>query len=202
MSHADIINKMVSKRLDKWRRDISEKRRRGKSKRYCIPMKLFNSKPPQKRMTKLKCSIYFLHLFFRFSLKFPNVKISNCFHHRSTDVCFQHTGKGLNFLLQWILPLNQLHGLCVNRSMASAVQRYMMPSVFFCSGNPERNATATQFWNSSGETVSTGTAWNRRLTRSENTARADPTPAVDANLFFKDVQYWKLKPKLKTIITT
>ena len=61
---------MVSKRLDKWRRDISEKRRRGKSKRYCIPMKLFNSKPPQKRMAKLKCSTYLPHIFSTFSSVF------------------------------------------------------------------------------------------------------------------------------------
>ena len=41
-------------------------------------------------------SPYFLDLFFRFSLNFPNVKNSNCFHHRSTDVC-KHTGKGKTF---------------------------------------------------------------------------------------------------------
>ena len=94
------INKMVSKRLDKWRRDISEKRRKRKSKRYYIPMKRFNLKPPQKKDGKTKMfhisSPYFLHLFFRFSLNFPNVKNSNCFHHRSTDVC-KHTGKGKTF---------------------------------------------------------------------------------------------------------
>ena len=65
MSHADIINKMVSKRMDKWRRDISEKRRKRKSKRYYIPMKRFNSKPPQKRMAKLKCSPTFSSVFLR-----------------------------------------------------------------------------------------------------------------------------------------
>ena len=41
-------------------------------------------------------SPYFLHLFFRFSLNCPNVKNSNCFHHRSTDVC-KHTGTGKTF---------------------------------------------------------------------------------------------------------
>ena len=41
-------------------------------------------------------SPYFIHFFFRFSPNFPNVKNSNCFHHRSTDVC-KHTGKGKTF---------------------------------------------------------------------------------------------------------
>ena len=119
-------------------------------------MKHFNSKPPQKRMAKLKCSIYFLHLFFRFALNFPNVKNSNCFHHGSTDVC-KHTGKGKTFT-----PMNSssakihesvarllrqpIHGFgCVahKRIYSQWLQRYMMPSVFFVA-NPERNATATQ----------------------------------------------------------
>ena len=152
---------MVSKRLDKWRRDISEKRSKRKSKRYYIPMKRFNSKPPQKRMAKLKCSIYFLHLFFRFALNFPNVKNSNCFHHRSTDVC-KHTGKGKTFT-----PMNSssakihesvarllrqpIHGFgCVahKRIYSQCLQTYMMPSAFFVA-TPERNATATreeQLW--------------------------------------------------------
>ena len=151
----------MSKRLDKWRRDISEKRSKRKSKRYYIPMKRFNSKPPQKRMAKLKCSIYFLHLFFRFALNFPHVKNSNCFQHRSTDVC-KHTGKGKTFT-----PMNSssakihesvsrllrqpIHGFgCVahKRIYSQWLQRYMMPSVFFVA-TPERNATATreeQLW--------------------------------------------------------
>ena len=158
----------------------------------------FNSKPPEK--------VYFLHLFFRFSLNFPNLKLFPS----QVDGCLQAHWEGQDFLLQWILPLikyvNQLHGFCVNRSTASAVwhtnafilsgYKGIWCPVFFCSyprkkchGNPT---------NPSGEKVSTRTAWNRRLTSSENTARADPTPAVDANLFFKDVQYWKLKPKLET----
>ena len=102
-----------------------------------------NSKPPQKRMAKLKCSIYFLHLFFRVALNFPNVKNSNCFHHGSTDVC-KHTGKGRTFT-----PMNSssakihesvsrllrqpIHGFgCVahKRIYSQWLQRYMMPSVF------------------------------------------------------------------------
>ena len=78
----------------------------------------------------------------------------------------------------------------------------MMPSVFFVA-TPERNATATQkealWWDgfysdSLKQTVD--------QLREHCTARADPTPTVDANLFSKDVQYWKLKTKLRTIITT
>ena len=80
----------------------------------------------------------------------------------------------------------------------------MMPSssVFFVA-TPERNATATRkealWWNgfySDSLKQTVDQLWEHC------TARADPTPAVDANLFFKDVQYWKLKTKLRTIITT
>ena len=39
--HADIMNILVSKRLDRWRRHISEKRRKRKSRIYCIPVKPF-----------------------------------------------------------------------------------------------------------------------------------------------------------------
>ena len=199
---------MVSKSLDEWRRDISEKRRKRMSKRYYIPMKRFNSKPPE--------NVYFLHLFFRFSLNFPNVKISNCF---TVSITGRRMFASTLGRARLFTPMNSssakihesvarrlrqpIHGFgCVahKRIYSQWLQRHMMPSVFFwsyprkkCHGNPT---------NPSGETVSTRTAWNRRLTSSENTARADPTPAVEANLFFQDVQYWKLKLKLKTIITT
>ena len=76
------------------------------------PVKPFHLKPVRKWMAKLKCSTsfspYFLHFFFQFSPNFPHVKNSNCFHHRSTDVC-RHTGKGQDFLLQWILPVPKIH---------------------------------------------------------------------------------------------
>ena len=115
-------------------------------------------------------SPYFLDLFFRFSLNFPNVKNSNCFHHRQTDVC-KHTGKGKTFYSNEFLCkkyMNQLHGFCVNRSTASAVWHtnafilsgykgnYMMPSVFF--ELPQKEMPRQPKRNSSGETVSTGTA--------------------------------------------
>ena len=127
-----------------------------------IPMKRFNSKPPQKRMAlaKLKCSTYLPHIFstcfFRFSLNFPNVKHSNCFHHRSTDVC-KHTGKGKTFYSNefflckntWIgctASASTIHGFgCVahKRIYSQWLQRYMMPSVFLVA-TPKRNATATR----------------------------------------------------------
>ena len=147
---------MVSKSLDEWRRDIAEKRSKRKSKRYYIPMKHFNSKPPQKRVAKLKCSIYFLHLFFRFALNFPNVKNSNCFHHGSTDVC-KHTGKGKTFT-----PMNSssakihesvarllrqpIHGCgCGTQThlFSVATKVIIWCQVSFLS-YPERNATATR----------------------------------------------------------
>ena len=130
---------MVSKRLDTWRRDISEKRRKRMSKRYYIPMKRFNSKPPEK--------VYFLHLFFRFSLNFPNVKISNCFTVSITGRrMFASTlGRARPFT-----PMNSssakihesvarrlrqpIHGFgCVahKRIYSQWLQRHMMPSVFF-----------------------------------------------------------------------
>ena len=71
--------------------------------------------------------------------------------------CLQAHWEGQGFLFQWILPLqkyvNQLHGFCVNRSMASAVwhtnafilsgYKGIWCRVFFVA-TPERNATATQ----------------------------------------------------------
>ena len=209
---------MVSKRLDKWRRDISEKRRKGKSKRYYIPMKLFNSKPPQKRMAKLKCSTYlphiFSHLFFRFSLNFPKCQNLKLFPSQ-VDGCLQAHWEPQDFLLQWILLvqkyIDQLHGFCVNRSTASAMwhtnafvlsaYQAIWCQVFFCS-YPRKKFPRKPERNPCGETVSTRTAWNRWLTSSENTVPADPTPAVDSNLFLKDDRYWKLRQKLTTNITT
>ena len=54
-----------------------------------------------------------------------------------------------------------------------------------------------------GETVSIRTAWKQMVdqTSSENIMPADPTPAVGSNIFLKDVQYWKLRPKLTTSIS-
>ena len=94
--HADLINILVSKRLDKWRRDISEKRK--KCKKHSSETFLFKTSAQVDGKTKMfhKFSPYFLHFFFQFSPNFPNVKNSNCFHHRSTDVC-KHTGKGKAF---------------------------------------------------------------------------------------------------------
>ena len=62
---------------------------------------------------------------------------------------------------------------------------------------PERNP--------SGETVSIYIVTqleNKPLTSSKNTVPADPTPAVDSNLFLKDDRYWKLRQKFTTSITT
>ena len=88
--NTDIINILASKRLDRWRRDISEKCRKYKSKRLNIPVKPFHLKPVRKRMAKLKCSTSFLHIFSTFSSNFLQIfqmtKL-NCFHHRSANVC-------------------------------------------------------------------------------------------------------------------
>ena len=128
-------------------------------------MKHFNSKPPQKRVAKLKCSTYFLHLFFRFALNFPNVKNSNCFHHGSTDVC-KHTGKGKTFT-----PMNSssakihesvarllrqpIHGFgCVahKRNLFSVATKVYDAECFFCSyprkkchGNPKGTPLVRRF---------------------------------------------------------
>ena len=209
--HADLINILVSKRLDKWRRDISEKCR--KCKKHSSETFSFKTSAQEDGKTKMfhKFSPYFLHFFFQFSPNFPNVKNSNCFHHRSTDV-WKHTGKGKTFYSDEFFLckkyMDQLHGVCVNqrngfgcvahkRIYSQWLQRYMMPSVFFV------DATATRkealWWNgfySDSLKQTVDQLWEHC------TARADPTSAVDANLFFKDVQYWKLKTKLRTIITT
>jgi len=168
---------MVSKRLDKWRRDISEKRRKRKSKRYYIPMKLFNSKPPQKRMAKLKCSTYLPHIFSTFSSVFLWI------FHMSKTQTVSITGRRMFASTlgraKLFTPMNSssakiresvarllrqpIHGFgCVahKRIYSQWLQRYMMPSVFFVA-TPERNATATRkeaLW------------WDKRLTSSENTA--------------------------------
>ena len=119
-------------------------------------------------MTKLKCSTYLPHIFstifFRFSLNFPNVKHSNCFHHRPTDVC-KHTGKEKTFYSNefflckntWIscrLLREPIHGFgCVahKRIYSQRLQRYMMPSVFCsylrkkCHGNPKGTPLVRRF---------------------------------------------------------
>ena len=94
--HAGLINILVSKRLDRSRRDISENRR--KCKKHSCETFSFKTSAQEDGKTKMfhKFSPYFLHFFFQFSPNFPNVKNSNCFHHRSTDVC-KHTGKGKTF---------------------------------------------------------------------------------------------------------
>ena len=99
--HADIMNILVSKRLDRWRRHISEKR--SKSRIYCIPVKpfiWFQTTAKKKRMAKLKCSTSFLRIFSTFSSNFLQtfqMTKLNCFHHhRSTDVC-KNTGIGKTF---------------------------------------------------------------------------------------------------------
>ena len=172
-------------------------------------------------MAKLKCFTSFLHIFFTFSSNFLQIFQIKCQELKlfpsQVDGCLQAHWEGQDFLLQWILPvqkyMNQLHGVCVNQRngfgcvahkfiYSQWLQRYMMPSVFFVA-TPERNATATRkealWWDgfySDSLKQTVDQLWEHC------TARADPTRVVDANLFFKDVQYWKLKTKLKTIITT
>ena len=132
---------MVSKRLDKWRRDISEKRRKRKSKRYYIPMKRFNSKPPQKRMAKLKCSTYLPHIFSTFSSVFS--EFSKCkklkLFPSQVDRCLQAHWEGqassAKIHESVARRLRQpIHGFgCVahKRIYSQWLQRHMMPSVFF-----------------------------------------------------------------------
>ena len=172
-------------------------------------------------MAKLKCStsLSFLHIFSNFSSNF--LQIFQMSRTQTVSITgrrmFASTLGRARLLLQWILPvqkyMNQLHGFCVNqwngfgcvahkRIYSQWLQRYMMPSVFFVA-TPERNATATRkeplWWNgfySDSLKQKVDQLWEHC------TARADPTSSVDANLFFKDVQYWKLKTKLRTIITT
>ena len=170
-------------------------------------------------MAKLKCSTSFLHIFSTFSSNFLQIfqMVKLKLFPSPVDGCLQAHWEGQDFLLQWILPvqkyMNQLHGVCVNqrngfgcvahkRIYSQWLQRYMIPSVFLVA-TPERNATATRkealWWDgfySDSLKQTVDQLWEHC------TARADPTPAVDANLFFKDVQYWKLKTKLRTIITT
>ena len=64
--HADITNILVSKRLEKWRRAISEKRRKRKSKRYYIPVKPLISNHLEKGWQNWKCP----HIFPIFSPSF------------------------------------------------------------------------------------------------------------------------------------
>ena len=101
-------------------------------------------------------SPYFFHLFFRFSLNFPNVKNSNCFHHRSTDVC-KHTGKGKTFYSNefflckntWIsctasASTDPRLRLCGTQThLFSAATKVYDAKCFFVA-TPERNATASR----------------------------------------------------------
>ena len=52
-----------------------------------------------------------------------------------------------------------------------------------CEGKSETHKGSFKLWTS-----------NKSLTSSKNSVPADPTLAVEANLFSKDVQYWKLRP--------
>ena len=214
--HADLINTLVSKRLDRWRRDISEKRR--KCKKHSSKTFSFKTSAQVDGKTKMfhTFSSYFLHFFFQFSPNFPNVKNSNCFHHRSTDVC-KHTGKGKTFYSnEFFLCKNTWISCTASASTKETASPVWHTNAFILSGykgiwcqvsffvaTPERNATATRkealWWDgfySDSLKQTVDQLWEHC------TVRADPTPAVDTNLFFKDVQYWKLKAKLRTIITT
>ena len=79
---------------------------------------------------------------------------------------------------------------------------YMMPSVFFelpgkkCHSNPKETHLVRLFLYIVTQLE------NKPLTSSKNTVPADPTPAVDSNLFLKDDRYWKLRQKFTTSITT
>ena len=154
--------------------------------------------------------------FLPFCSDFPNVKNSNCFHHGSTDVC-KHTGKGKTFT-----PMNSssakihesvarllrqpIHGCgCGTQThlFSVATKVIIWCQVSFLS-YPERNATATRkkplWWDCFLYIVTQ--LENKPLTSSKNTVPADPTPAVDSNLFLKDDGYWKLRQKFTTSITT
>ena len=101
-------------------------------------------------------SPYFLHLFFRFLWIFSLVKNSNCFHHRSTDVC-KHSGKGKTFYSnEFFLCKNtwisctasastdpQLRLCGTQTHLFSVATRYMMSRVIFVA-TPQTNATATR----------------------------------------------------------
>ena len=171
-------------------------------------------------MAKLKCSTSFLHIFSTFSSNF--LQIFQVSRTQTVSITGRRMFESTLGRARLFTPMNsscakkymdQLHGVCVNqrngfgcvahkRIYSQWLQRYMMPSVFFVA-TPERNATTTRkealWWNgfySDSLKQTVDQLWEHC------TARADPTPAVDANLFFKDVQYWKLKTKLRTIITT
>ena len=117
------MNILVSKRLDRWRRHISEKR--SKSRIYCIPVKPFIwfqttvKKTDGKTKMFHKFSPYFLHIFFQFSPNFPNDK-TELFPSSPVDGCLQEHWDWQDFLLQGMLPvqklINRLHDFCVNRS--------------------------------------------------------------------------------------
>ena len=98
----------------------------------------------------------FVRLFFRFSLNFPNVKNSNCFHHRPTDVC-KHTGKEKTFYSNefflckntWIsctasASTDPWLRLCGTQTHLFSVATKVYDAECFFVANPERNATATQ----------------------------------------------------------
>ena len=149
---------MVSKRLDKWRRGLSEKRRKGKSK-------LFNSKPLQKRMAKLKCSTYLPHIFSTFSSVF--LWIFQMSKTQTVSITGRRVFASTLGRARLFTPMNSssakihesvarllrqpIHSFgCVahKRIYSQWLQRYMMPSVFSVA-TPERNATATRkepFW--------------------------------------------------------
>ena len=67
--HAGLISILVSKRLDRWRRDISENRRKCKKH----SSETFSFKTSAQEDGKLKCSTSFLHIFSTFSSNFLQI---------------------------------------------------------------------------------------------------------------------------------
>ena len=150
---------MVSKRLDKWRRDISEKRRKRMSKRYYIPMERFNSKPLQKRMAKLKCSTYLPQILSAFSSVF--LWIFQMSKSQTVSITgqrmFASTLGRARLLLQWILPgkntwisctasasTDPWLRLCGTQTHLFSLATKVYDAECFFVATPERNATATQ----------------------------------------------------------
>ena len=121
--HADITNILASKRLEKRRRAISEKRRKRKSKKYYIPVKPLISNHLEKGWQNWKFPHIFPHIFSKFSSNFLQLfqmTKMKCFHHRPTNVC-KNTVKvkaafcSNEFLLCQECVIFWLHGFCVNQ---------------------------------------------------------------------------------------
>ena len=134
-------------------------------------MKRLNSKPPQKRMAKLKCSTYLPHIFSTFSSVFSEFSKCKKLKLQTVSITGRRMFASTLGRARLFTPMNSscakihesvarllrqpVHGFgCVvhKRIYSQWLRRYMMPSVFFVATRKEMPQQPER--NPSGETVS------------------------------------------------